>query len=102
MRCVNGDTKQTSTDGTVIYHYCEANTTHTSYTTGVEVYEFPNGQTERHHADGLKEIYFPDQTRKLVYPSGVQESTFPDGVQVKEFPNGEKIVIGADGHELAP
>ncbi len=101
VRFVNGDTKRTDTDGTVVYYYCEADTTHTTYTTGVEVYEFPNGQTERHHADGLKEIYFPDQTRKLIYPSGVQESTFPDGVKVKEFPSGEKVVVGADGHEVA-
>ena len=49
---------------------------------GLEVYEFPNNQIERHYADGLKEIDFPDHTRKVVYPDGLQESYFPDGVSI--------------------
>ena len=101
VRFVNGDTKTTKLDGTIVYYYCEANTTHTTHTTGVEVYEFPNGQIERHHPDGLKEISFPDRTRKLIYPSGVQESVFPDGTQVKEFPNGDRVVLNSEGHEIS-
>jgi hypothetical protein len=41
----NGDTKRTNPDnGMVIYYYKQANTTHTTYTDGLEVFEFPNGQ----------------------------------------------------------
>jgi hypothetical protein len=30
--------------GVVVYYYAQANTTHTTYTDGLEVYEFPNNQ----------------------------------------------------------
>ena len=99
VRFINGDTKSTEADGTVVYFYCDADTTHTTRKDGCEVYQFPNGQTERHYPDGLKEILFPDYTRKVIYPSGVTESFFPDGATVKEFPeSGEKVFTSVDGN----
>jgi hypothetical protein len=45
VRFLNGDTKSSNlTSGAVVYYYAEAKTTHTTYSDGVEVYEFPNGQ----------------------------------------------------------
>ena len=43
---VNGDTKTTGAgnSGVVVYYYAQADTTHTTYKDGVEVYEFPNQQ----------------------------------------------------------
>ena len=43
---VNGDTKTTGAgnSGVVVYYYAQADTTHTTYKDGVEVYEFPNKQ----------------------------------------------------------
>jgi centromere protein J len=41
---LNGDTKISHTTGTVVYYYSNANTTHTTYIDGSEVYEFPNNQ----------------------------------------------------------
>lgn len=52
--------------GVVVYFYAQAQTTHTTYTDGLEVYEFPNRQIERHYPDGTKEILFPDKTRKII------------------------------------
>jgi hypothetical protein len=41
----NGDSKKTDpTTGMVVYFYAQANTTHTTYKDGTEIYEFPNGQ----------------------------------------------------------
>jgi hypothetical protein len=30
------------------------------------LYEYPNGQIERHYRDGLKVVLFPDGTKKVV------------------------------------
>jgi hypothetical protein len=77
----------------IIYYYAEANTTHTTYEiSGLEVYDFPNGQVffslldffsifphffhiiqhECHYKDGRKEIIFPDRTKKIIHPNGLQ------------------------------
>ena len=45
VRFLNGDTKSVDvTAGTVVYYYREADTTHTTFQDGLEVYEFPNKQ----------------------------------------------------------
>ena len=41
---LNSDSKITHTDGTVVYYYANAKTTHTTCLDGSEIYEFPNGQ----------------------------------------------------------
>ncbi|XP_062324234.1 centromere protein J isoform X3 [Osmerus eperlanus] len=96
----NGDVKRTLADGKVVYHYADAQMTHTTYPTGLEVLHFPNGQIEKHHPDGQREIVFPDQTLKYLHPDGREESIFPDGTLVKisqgvktlEFTNGQREV----------
>jgi centromere protein J len=94
VRFLNGDTKWTSADSAkVIYFYAEAKTRHTTHSSGLEVYEFPNAQVERHHPDGIKEIIFPDRTRKLVLADGTQETHFPDGVKVRDFVDGRREII---------
>jgi centromere protein J len=97
VRFANGDIKKTHTDtGLVVYFYASANTTHTTYGNGVEIFEFPNGQTEKHHPNGLKEISFADKTRKVVYPNGDQLSIFPDGKTLRETKDGTIISSDAD------
>jgi hypothetical protein len=46
VRFVNGDSKTTGAgnSGVVVYYYAQADTTHTTYKDGLEVYEFPNRQ----------------------------------------------------------
>ena len=83
----NGDTKTTSPEGTVVYFYAAADTTHTTdELNGIETFEFPNGQFERHFSSGEKEIRFPDRTVKLVRADGGTETTFADGQVVVEEP----------------
>jgi centromere protein J len=53
-----------------VYFYAEAQTTHTTFPEGTEVFHFANGQIEKHFSDGKKEITFPDQTIKLIYSTG--------------------------------
>lgn len=73
VRFLNGDTKSVNpTSGVVIYYYAQAETTHTTFKDGLEVYEFPNKQVEMHFPDGIKEIIFPDGTRKIINPDGMQ------------------------------
>ncbi|XP_014060628.2 uncharacterized protein si:ch211-140l13.3 isoform X1 [Salmo salar] len=88
----NGDVKHILADGKVVYYYADAQTTHTTYPTGLEVLQFPNKQIEKHHPDGKREIVFPDQTIKYLYPDGREESIFPDGTVVKLSESGEKTV----------
>lgn len=94
----NGDVKQTYPDtGLVVYYYADARTTHTTYKDGTEVFEFPNGQVERHMPGKSKNIEFPDGTVKVVGPDGVQRSTFPDGTELVEYPDGRREVFNAQG-----
>lgn len=94
VRFLNGDTKSVNaTSGVVVYYYAQADTTHTTFKDGLEVYEFPNKQVlkfsfnisvilffnnyfflqvEMHFPDGVKEIIFPDSTRKVINPDGLQ------------------------------
>ncbi|CAM9630251.1 unnamed protein product [Pylaiella littoralis] len=98
VRFVNGDLKRVEGGtGVVVYTYAAARTTHTMHPSGLEVFEFPNGQVERHHKTGEKEIDFPDGTRKYILPSGREMSEFPDGVTVVEYPEGHRDVTSPDG-----
>ena len=90
----NGDIKRSdATSGTLIYYYAEARTTHTTYADGLELFEFPNQQKEKHFPDGTKEIEFVDGTVKFVYANGEQLSIFPDGTQMMEDKDGVKKVL---------
>jgi len=45
VRFLNGDTKSVNVvSGVVVYYYAQADTTHTTFKDGLEVYEFPNKQ----------------------------------------------------------
>jgi len=97
----NGDIKQISPDGRVVYYYADAQTTHTTYSDGLQVFQFTNGQVEKHYIDGTKEIQFPDQTIKYLFSDGSAESVFLDGTVVHvessgnkqiTFPNGQKEI----------
>ncbi|CAM9099496.1 unnamed protein product [Chrysoparadoxa australica] len=96
VRFANGDVKQTLSSGVVVYTYAEAKTAHTTYPSGLEMFEFPNGQVERHHEDGRKEIDFPDGTKKYVSVDGTETSVFPDGIRVVEH-EGCQIITTPKG-----
>ncbi|GAB0180493.1 centromere protein J [Grus japonensis] len=88
----NGDVKQVMPDQTVIYYYADAKTTHTTYSDGLEILQFSNGQIEKHYPDGKKEITFPDQTIKNLFTDGQEESIFPDGTIVRTQRDGSKTI----------
>ncbi|XP_032847049.2 centromere protein J isoform X6 [Tyto alba] len=88
----NGDVKQVMPDQTVIYYYADTKTTHTTYSDGLEVLQFSNGQIEKHYPDGKKEITFPDQTIKNLFTDGQEESIFPDGTIVRIQRDGSKTI----------
>ena len=67
---MNGDKKTIMEDESTIYWYAQPDILHTTLSSGLEVYEFPNGQVEKRHKDGTLEIHFPDSTVKYVYSDG--------------------------------
>jgi len=89
----NGDRKRMLPEGVVTYYYASADTRHTAYPDGLEVFEFPSKQVERHFPDGTKQVLFPDGTEKLIGIDGVHVSTFPDGVVLHEYPDGRREVM---------
>ncbi|XP_073667590.1 uncharacterized protein [Paramisgurnus dabryanus] len=93
----NGDVKRILADGTVIYYYCDAQTIHSTYPSGLEVLQFPNNQREKRYPDGKREIAFPDGTVKILYLDGREESIFSDGTVVRISKHGEKIVEFTNG-----
>ena len=105
----NKDRKETFPDGKIVYRFFENQTVQTTLPDGLQLFEFSNGQTEKHFLDGTVEIKFPDGTVKCVFTNGDEESFFPDGtvqkvdrlgVKVIEFVNGMKDTILADGSKI--
>ena len=95
----NGDIKQMLPDGRVVYYYADAQTTHTTYADGLQIFQFTNGQVEKHYIDGTKEIQFPDQTIKYLFPNGSAESVFLDGTIVHVESNGNKQITFPNGQK---
>ena len=95
----NGDIKQILPDGRVVYYYADAQTTHTTYADGLQIFQFANGQVEKHYIDGTKEIQFPDQTIKYLFPDGSAESVFLDGTVVHVESNGNKQITFPNGQK---
>ncbi|KAF7662093.1 hypothetical protein LDENG_00246550 [Lucifuga dentata] len=93
----NGDVKHVLSDGKAVYYYAGAQTTHTTYPSGLEVLHFPNKQIEKRHPGGRREILFPDQTIKYLEPDGREKTVFPDGTIVHFSPSGEKMVDFPNG-----
>jgi len=95
----NGDIKQILPDSRVVYYYADAQTTHTTYADGLQIFQFANGQVEKHYIDGTKEIQFPDQTIKYLFPNGSAESVFLDGTIVHVESNGNKQITFPNGQK---
>ncbi|XP_021345234.1 centromere protein J-like [Mizuhopecten yessoensis] len=93
----NGDIKQIMPDQRIVYYYCEAQTTHSTYPDGLEILQFPNNQVEKHYPDKTKEIIFPDQTIKYLFQNGSEESIFPDGTVIRVDKNGDKTMEFPNG-----
>lgn len=56
----NGDVKLV-TSAFTLYHYSSTHTIHVTFATQLEVFQFGNGQVEKHYpVDGIKEIVFAD------------------------------------------
>ncbi|KAL0224808.1 hypothetical protein RCL1_002720 [Eukaryota sp. TZLM3-RCL] len=92
----NGDVKKTHPDGKVVYTYTSVGTIHTTLPSGVQIYEFANGQREVHTAN-QKEIVFADGTVKVVKDSGEEESTFPDGTKQVVSSDGMRTIYFSNG-----
>ncbi|XP_030374599.1 uncharacterized protein LOC115624142 [Scaptodrosophila lebanonensis] len=103
MLYFNKDIKETDIRaGTVKYYYAETNTWHTSYLDGLEILEFPNGQTEHRHKNGVIEIHFPNNTIKIVDPSDtekLEEWRYADGTHLVQLRNGDKILNLPNGQK---
>jgi centromere protein J len=52
--------------GIVAYFHCKEGVLQITQNDGSVLYEYPNGQIERHYRDGLKVVLFPDGTKKVV------------------------------------
>jgi centromere protein J len=81
----------------VIYWYNDPKIIHTTYKDGLELYEFENGQLEKHLSDGSREILFPDKTIKYIYADGREECFFPDGKRQKVLENGDRVLEFPNG-----
>ncbi|XP_055695673.1 centromere protein J [Lutzomyia longipalpis] len=109
MLYYNKDIKETDFNaGTVKYYYAENNTWHTSYLDGLEIYEYPNGETKHLHKDGTTEIHFPNGavlTKKPQNDGEIHEEwQYVDGTQICRkngeiiytFPNGQREIHSSD------
>ena len=56
----NGDIKQNYSDGKSIYLFRDANTVQITYPNGIQIFNFYNGQIEKHFPNGFKKIFSPN------------------------------------------
>lgn len=103
MLYFNKDIKETNiNEGTVKYYYAETNTWHTTYLDGLEILEFPNGQTEHRYKDGKIEVHFPNNSIKVTNPSDehkLEEWRFADGTNLIQMKNGDRILLLPNGQK---
>ncbi|KAH8248456.1 hypothetical protein KR032_010824 [Drosophila birchii] len=103
MLYFNKDIKETDIrEGTVKYYYAETNTWHTTYLDGLEILEFPNGQTEHRRKDGTIEVHFPNNSIKIVDPrhtEKLEEWRYADGTHLVQMRNGDKILNLPNGQK---
>uniref|UniRef100_A0A8C6W3P8 Centromere protein J C-terminal domain-containing protein n=1 Tax=Nannospalax galili TaxID=1026970 RepID=A0A8C6W3P8_NANGA len=95
IKFFNGDMKKVKPDQRVVALRF-AQTTHTTYTDGVEIVQFPNKWTEVFYPDGSKETVFPDGTIKQL-KDGCEETVFPDRTTVTVKRNGDKTIMFSNG-----
>ncbi|XP_065095511.1 muscle M-line assembly protein unc-89 [Ochlerotatus camptorhynchus] len=96
MLYFNKDIKETNmSEGTTKYYYYETNTWHTTYLDGLEILEFPDGQTEHRFKDGSTEVHFPNGSIRTTNPNSVdiaEEWKYPDGSTVIIKKNDDKVI----------
>lgn len=105
----NNDTKESFTNRKIIYNFFETNTIQTTFPDGLRIFEFSNGQVEKHFKNGDIEIKFADGTFQFIFNTGEEENVFPNGVVQKkgangvgllEYPDGSRDVIMPDGKRI--
>ncbi|XP_067648276.1 inner centromere protein A [Eurosta solidaginis] len=103
MLYFNKDIKETNVnEGTVKYYYAETNIWHTTYLDGLEILEFPNGQTEHRYKNGIVEIHLPDNSVKITNPAErdkLEEWRFADGTTLVQMRNGDRILMLPNGQK---
>ncbi|XP_053658322.1 centromere protein J [Anopheles marshallii] len=96
MLYFNKDIKETNmTEGTTKYYYFETNTWHTTYLDGLEILEFPDGQTEHRFKDGSTEVHFSNGSIRTTNPNSAditEEWKYPDGTMVIIRKNDDKEI----------
>uniref|UniRef100_A0A182N5X7 Centromere protein J C-terminal domain-containing protein n=1 Tax=Anopheles dirus TaxID=7168 RepID=A0A182N5X7_9DIPT len=96
MLYFNKDIKETNmSEGTTKYYYFETNTWHTTYLDGLEILEFPDGQTEHRFKDGSTEVHFPNGSIRTTNPNSAdiaEEWKYPDGTTVIIRKNDDKEI----------
>ena len=94
IRFANGDVQIfNKTGGSIAYYHAKSKVVQVATRDGSEIYEFPNGQVERHYPDGRKIVKFPDGTKKRIFPGGLVETFVADGKSlIIEYPDGRRDV----------
>lgn len=95
IRFSNGDVQIFSGEsiGSVAYYHAKSQVIQVGTIDGSEIFEFPNGQVERHYPDGRKIVKFSDGTKKRIFPNGLVETFLPCGKYlILERPDGSKNV----------
>ncbi|VVC33351.1 T-complex protein 10, C-terminal domain [Cinara cedri] len=92
----NGDVKETREDSER-YYFAENKTYHSTYNNGLEIIEFPNGQTEKHYKDGKVEIEYVDGKKHTVYPDRKEVWNYLDGSVLTVNPNGHRELVLLNG-----
>ncbi|XP_050083937.1 centromere protein J [Anopheles aquasalis] len=101
MLYFNKDIKETNvSEGTTRYYYFETNTWHTTYLDGLEILEFPDGQTQHRFKDGSTEVHFPNGSIRTTNPNSAdiaEEWKYPDGTTVVIRKNDDKEITLPNG-----
>ena len=87
----NGDKAIEFTDGARGYWYKETDTIELSLPDKTVMYQFSNGQIERHFTNGDKAIQYPNGQFKIMHPNGDYEVHHPSG-KTEKCTNGHLVI----------
>lgn len=63
---INGDKKINYIDGKTVYYFNDQKTVQTTFSNGLQVFKFSNGQIEKHFPDKTKQICFPNGAHRFI------------------------------------
>jgi centromere protein J len=79
-----------------MYFFSDSKTVQTTFSDGLQIFKFNNGQIEKHFTDGKIQIKFPDGSMRYIL-DGFEETHYKNGTVQKIDKNNLCVIERKDG-----